>query len=114
AGRGARLRLGLLRTARPVVLPGGRTALCGWKRRRQSRWRGSVLTMGIWQTISSWWNKDARAEAVEETSMTQAERDVAEEDYEGRKDDVYASRDVLGGGAADYERDTEPPRDTAP
>jgi hypothetical protein len=41
--------------------------------------------------------------------MTRAERDVAEEDYEARKDDVAARRGLLG-GAADYERDSEPPR----
>ena len=40
--------------------------------------------------------------------MTAAERDVAEEDYEGRKDDV-ATSSYLAGGAADYERDSEPP-----
>ena len=40
--------------------------------------------------------------------MTAAERDAAEEDYEGHKDDVAVSS-YLGGGAADYERDSEPP-----
>lgn len=40
--------------------------------------------------------------------MTAAERDAAEEDYEARKDDV-AARSYLAGGAADYERDSEPP-----
>jgi hypothetical protein len=42
--------------------------------------------------------------------MTEAERDVADEDYEARKDDMAARNDLLAGGAADYERDSEPPR----
>ena len=42
--------------------------------------------------------------------MTAIERDVAEEDYEARKDDVAAREGFLGGGAADYESDSEPPR----
>lgn len=56
------------------------------------------------------WNKDAVEEAEEEARMTQAERDVAEEDFEARKDDV-AAQTRLGGGAADYESDSEPPRE---
>ena len=42
--------------------------------------------------------------------MTPAERDVAEEDYEARKDDEAARSGLLSGGTADYERDSEPPR----
>ena len=42
--------------------------------------------------------------------MTESERDVADEDYEARKDDVAASGGSLAGGAADYEGDSEPPR----
>jgi hypothetical protein len=42
--------------------------------------------------------------------LTPAERDVAEEDFEGRKDDLEARSGLLGGGAADYEGDSEPPR----
>ena len=42
--------------------------------------------------------------------MTESERDAAEEDYEARKDDVQARGGSLAGGAADYERDSEPPR----
>ncbi len=41
--------------------------------------------------------------------MTESERDVAEEDYEAHKDDVAVRGDLLAGGAADYERDSEPP-----
>jgi hypothetical protein len=66
--------------------------------------------MALLQRIRGWWNKDALARADEETRTTEAERDIAEEDYEARKDDVAVSGGFLGGGAADYERDTEPPR----
>ena len=59
--------------------------------------------------LRAWWNKDAEEIAVEETEMTAHERDVAQEDYEGKKDD-------LGGGGyarephTDWERDSEKPR----
>ncbi len=69
---------------------------------------------GFLKRLSAWWNKDVLVKANEETRMTQAERDVAEEDYEGRKDDVLTSDEILAGGTADYERDSEPPRDPAP
>jgi len=65
------------------------------------------------QRLRAWWNKDALVTAEEETRMTQAERDVAEEDYEARKDDVSVS-ERLAGGVADYERDSEPPPDPTP
>lgn len=42
--------------------------------------------------------------------MTQGERDVAEEDFEGRKEDVVTRNDFVAGGTADYEHDSEPPR----
>ena len=59
--------------------------------------------------LRAWWNKDAEELAVEETKMTAHERDIAQEDYEGKKDD-------LGGGGyvreppTDWERDSEKPR----
>ncbi|HEX9417268.1 MAG TPA: hypothetical protein VF895_11255 [Gaiellaceae bacterium] len=66
---------------------------------------------GLFQRLRSWWNKDAAEVAEEETRMTQAERDVAEEDYEARKDDVASHGDYLGGTiGADFERDSETPR----
>ena len=64
--------------------------------------------MALLRRLRAWWNKDALERAEEETRMTAAERDAAEEDYEGHKDDVAVSS-YLGGGAADYERDSEPP-----
>jgi hypothetical protein len=63
------------------------------------------------QRIRAWWNKDAveREEQEELAGLSRAERDAAEEDFQGRKDDVVI-RERLGGGAADYESDSEPPR----
>jgi hypothetical protein len=66
--------------------------------------------MRLLQRLRAWWNKDAVTLADEETRLTEAERDVTEEDFEGRKDDVATRSGFLAGGAADYERDSEPPR----
>jgi hypothetical protein len=65
---------------------------------------------GLLQRLRAWWSKDAVETAEEETRMSPHERDLAEEDFEARKDDVAARSDFLAGGAADYERDSEPPR----
>jgi hypothetical protein len=69
---------------------------------------------GFLNRLRAWWNKDALAKAEEETHMSQQERDVAEEDYEARKEDQSISGGRLAGGTADYERDSEPPRDPVP
>jgi hypothetical protein len=66
--------------------------------------------MTLLQRLRAWWNKDELTHAEEETRMTEAERDVAEEDYEARKDDVAVRGDYFAGGVADYESDSEPPR----
>jgi hypothetical protein len=66
--------------------------------------------MSVLQRIRSWWNKDELAQAEEETRMTPPERDLEEEDFEAKKDDVAARSGLLAGGAADYESDSEPPR----
>jgi hypothetical protein len=79
-------------------------------RRRLSPGALAYGWMALFQRIRGWWNKDEVARAEEETRMTEAERDIAEEDYEARKDDVATRSGLLGGGAADYERDNEPPR----
>jgi hypothetical protein len=42
--------------------------------------------------------------------MTEAERDVAEEDYEAQKLDRSIGGSYIAGGTADYERDSERPR----
>ena len=52
--------------------------------------------MSFLRRLSAWWNKD--------------ELERAEEDYEARKDDVVARDGLLGGGATDYEADSERPR----
>ena len=68
--------------------------------------------MGIFHRISEWWNRDREEIGDEEASMTQAERDVAEKDYESRKDDLRV-REQYGQGAGasglDFERDSERP-----
>lgn len=66
--------------------------------------------MSLLRRFRAWWSKDALERSDEETRMTESERDVAEEDYEARKDDVAVRGDLFAGGAADYERDSEPPR----
>jgi hypothetical protein len=65
--------------------------------------------MSFFSKLRDWWDRDRAEIAKEEAEMTQAERDVAEEDYESRKDDIAAERRWVG-GTADYERDSEPPR----
>ena len=66
--------------------------------------------MDIFRRLRAWWNKDELERADEETRMTPAERDVAEEDYEAGKDDAALRGGYLGRSAADYESDSEPPR----
>ena len=65
--------------------------------------------MGLLTRFRAWWNKDELENAEQEARLTAEERDVAEEDFEARKDDV-AAETYLGRGA-DYERDEEPPPD---
>jgi hypothetical protein len=67
--------------------------------------------MSLLQRLRAWWNKDAVEQAEEEVRLTPAERDVDEEDFEARKDDI-AAQTYLGRGA-DYEGDEEPPPDVA-
>jgi hypothetical protein len=67
------------------------------------------MMAGFLHRLRGWWYKDALAKAEEETHMTKLERDIAEEDYEGRKDDRWISGEHFAGGTADYERDSEPP-----
>ena len=68
--------------------------------------------MGIFHRISGWWNKDRTELSDEEAEMTQAQRDVAEEDYESRvKDEVVIEHEFAqgAGGEANFERDSEGP-----
>ena len=66
--------------------------------------------MAILSRLRAWWNKDELERAEEETHMTEGERDVAEADYEARKDDVATTGGYLGRATGDYESDSEPPR----
>jgi hypothetical protein len=66
--------------------------------------------MSVFSKLQAWWRKDALETAEEETHMTPEERDKAERDYQGMRDDTAVQSGRLGLGAADYERDSEPPR----
>ena len=66
--------------------------------------------MSVFSKIQAWWRKDDLETAEEETRMTPWERDAAERDFEGIKDDTAVKSGRLGLGAADYERDSERPR----
>jgi hypothetical protein len=65
---------------------------------------------GLADRLRRWWNKDRSELAEEEAGMTEHERDLAERDYEARKDDASIGGSYEAGGMADYERDSEPPR----
>ena len=64
--------------------------------------------MSFLDRIRGWWSKDEVARAEGETRMTPAERDQAEEDYQGRKDDMFIREHNLGADA-NFERDSERP-----
>lgn len=66
--------------------------------------------MSVFSKLRAWWRKDALETAEEETRMTPEERDKAERDYQGMRDDTAVKSGRMGLGAADYERDSEPPR----
>ena len=44
--------------------------------------------MSLLDRVRAWWNKDTLTRADEEVRMTAGERDLAEEEFEGRKADV--------------------------
>jgi hypothetical protein len=69
--------------------------------------------MGLWDTVSGWFSKDAAARAEEGVAAdSQEARDVAEKDYESFKDDQSIGGSYVGGAGAhaDFERDSEPPQ----
>jgi hypothetical protein len=66
--------------------------------------------MSVFDKLRAWWRKDDLETAEEETRMTPEERDEAERDYQGMRDDTAVQSGRLGLGAADYERDSERPR----
>ena len=61
--------------------------------------------------LRGWWSRDALERAEEESvaHVSSAERALAEEEYEGRKDDLAAADNLIG-AHVDWERDSEPPR----
>jgi hypothetical protein len=64
--------------------------------------------MGLRDIWSRWTRGDDRRaveRAKEETRMTAYERDVDQEDFEARKDDVQVTRDYAGSEALDAARD---------
>ena len=63
--------------------------------------------MSIFSKFQAWWRKDALETAEAETHMTQEDRDKAERDYQGFRDDTAVKSGRMG--TADYERDSEPP-----
>ena len=65
--------------------------------------------MSVLSKLRAWWGKDNLETAEEETRMTPEERDEAERDYQGMRDDTAVKSGRLGLGAADYERDSERP-----
>jgi len=66
--------------------------------------------MSVFSRLRTWWSKDEREVAEEATRMSPAEREVAEEDYQARRDDTRVESGRFLGGSGDYERDSEPPR----
>jgi len=66
--------------------------------------------MSFLDKVRSWWSKDKLELVDEESQMSESEREIADEDYEARKDDVAVQSGRFMGGVADYERDSEPPR----
>jgi hypothetical protein len=66
--------------------------------------------MSVFSKLRAWWRKDDLETAEEETRMTPEERDLADRDYQGMRDDTTVKSGRMGLGAADYERDSERPR----
>jgi hypothetical protein len=68
-----------------------------------------------WERFRAWWNKDKVELAEEETGISEAGRAAAEESVEGQWADRRAGDEWLrGAGGADFDRDSETPRDLAP
>jgi hypothetical protein len=60
--------------------------------------------------IRAWWNKDKLQRVEEDAQLPEHEREVDEQDFEGKKDDVRVQESYSPPGV-DFERDSEPPRD---
>jgi hypothetical protein len=59
--------------------------------------------------IRLWWNRDKLERVQEDAQMTPLEHEVAEEDYEAKKDDVAVS-EYLSPPGVDFESDSESSR----
>jgi hypothetical protein len=59
--------------------------------------------------IRAWWNKDKLQHVEEDAQLPEHEREVDEQDFEGKKDDVAVQRYYSPPGT-DFEGDSEPPR----
>src|SRR5438445_548473 len=67
-------------------------------------------TVGVFRRLCVWWNKDVYEVAGEETWMTPAERDVAQEGYEARKDNPTTQKNLTN-CITNYKRNSKsPPR----
>jgi len=59
--------------------------------------------------MRAWLSKDKVQRVEEDAQLGEHEREVDEQDYEGKKDDVAVSRYYTPPGT-DFESDSEPPR----
>jgi hypothetical protein len=59
--------------------------------------------------IRLWSNRDKLEHVQEDAQMTPLEHEIAEEDFEEKKDDVAVS-EYLSPPGVDFESDSEPPR----
>ena len=66
--------------------------------------------MSLLNRIRAWWNKDEIERVQEEAGMSPEERRLAEEDFEGRKDDTLLKGGYFAEGTGDFESDSERPR----
>ena len=65
--------------------------------------------MSFVDRMRSWWSKDKIQRVEEDGQLPEHEREVDEQDFEGKKDDVAVSRYYTPPGT-DFESDSEPPR----
>lgn len=59
--------------------------------------------------IRLWWNRDKLQLVEEDAQLPEHEREVDEQDFEGKMDDVRV-QEYYSPPGTDFERDSEPPR----
>jgi hypothetical protein len=59
--------------------------------------------------IRLWWNRDKLQLVEEDAQLPEHERQVDEQDFEGKMDDVRV-QEYYSPRGTDFERDSEPPR----